>query len=138
VSAGGFYRYFASKADVVAAIAEDTAEALERIVSEAATGAESLGDFAARLIDGVAAFDRESGRGAVAVQVWAEAARNPEIRALVLRVAGRASRTMAIVTESREEARVLLAITQGFLLQRAWDRKLSAGAFSDAVRNLFA
>jgi AcrR family transcriptional regulator len=136
ISAGGFYRYFSSKTELVAAIAEETASRLEAVVARAAEEAETLPDFAARLIDGVAEIDRERDQGTVAIQVWAEAAKDAEIRAVVLQLTRRALEHVAAFTGSTDTARVLIATAQGFLLQRSWNRRLDSRAFARSLAEL--
>jgi AcrR family transcriptional regulator len=138
VSAGGFYRYFSSKNELVADIASSTAGRLEQVVLEAADGATAVGEFAARLINGVAEFDADRRQAAVAVQVWAEASKNKQIRPLVLELVGRVLDRVEDFTGSRETAQVLLATTQGFLLQRSWNPQLDGVAFGSALEQLLS
>jgi AcrR family transcriptional regulator len=81
LSAGAFYRYFASKDELIAAIAEenirDVLTAVRAIVADSA--AQSVGDVLADIVEFVQAKNDENGLAGMAVQVWAEALREPAL-----------------------------------------------------------
>jgi len=128
ISPGALYRYFDSKADIVAAIALDT-----RAQAEAALAALPDGQG---LIDGVAelarcffeAFDEDA---ALFADIWAEAAGDP-VLAKALEARDRATRehlTLAIEQAQRvgaaypslapaDAAEALMAALEGFALRR--------------------
>jgi AcrR family transcriptional regulator len=87
MSSGAFYRYFAGKDELIIAIAEDNFRdvlaALNTLLQE---GDSSLGDLIARAIDVIDAKHAEKGLGSLAVQVWAESLRNPELAARFARL----------------------------------------------------
>lgn len=81
LSSGAVYRYFASKEDVIIAIAEDNMRdvvALVRSVAARDSG-RSPGATLADVLELVAAKDAENGLGQIALLVWAEALRSPVI-----------------------------------------------------------
>lgn len=134
ISPGALYRYFDSKADIVAAIALDTR-------AQAETALEALPDGQG-LIDGVAelarrffeAFDEDA---SLFADIWAEAAGDPFL-AKALEARDRATRerlTLAIERAQRfgaaypslapaDAAEALMAALEGFALRRTlWKDK---------------
>src|ERR1700744_3429961 len=92
LSAGAVYRYFASKDEVIVAIAEQNMRevlAMMRGVAEGTPG-RSLGEVMAGLMGLVQARDSDGDLGGTAVLVWAEALRNPllarQLRELLTRM----------------------------------------------------
>jgi TetR/AcrR family transcriptional repressor of uid operon len=129
VSPGALYRYFAAKADIIAAIALDA-----RAESEAMLDQLSAGDG---LIDALAEMARaflaafEGAESALLADIWAEAARDPALaqalaardRIALARLAGaieRAARTGAIypALAPEEAAETLLSALEGMALRR--------------------
>lgn len=143
ISPGALYRYFDSKADIVAAIALDA-----RAEAEAALDRLSSED---RLLDGLAemaraffeAFDGDSD-AALLSYIWAEAARDP-VLAKALRARDRiaAGRVAAAIERAQaagaaypafapaDAAEALLAALEGLALRRALWAEADIG---DAVR----
>jgi AcrR family transcriptional regulator len=132
ISPGALYRYFGSKADIIAAIALDAR-------AEAETGLDQLTD-AERLIDGLTELARAffssfaaGGDQALLADVWAEAARDP-LLAQALRdrdeVAG--ARIAAAISKAQhdggvypalaadEAAEMLMAALEGMALRRTF------------------
>lgn len=131
ISPGALYRYFDTKADIVAAIALDAR-------AEAETALDRLGGAEA-LIEGLAelarafleAFDGEKD-AALLSDIWAEAARDPILaKALAERDKIARARIAAAIDKARgaggiypalsseEAAESLLAALEGFALRRA-------------------
>src|ERR1700759_850659 len=79
LSAGAVYRYFASKDEVIVAIAEQNMREVLAMMREGAEGTpgRSLGEVMAGLMGLVQARDSDGDLGGTAVLVWAEALRNP-------------------------------------------------------------
>jgi hypothetical protein len=88
----------------------------------------------------------ERQRRRLGVQVWAEAARNPAVRKLVMRGTTRPREVMAqLVREAQQSgdlapeldpdsvARVMLALFQGFILQQAWEPRADVAGYLEAV-----
>lgn len=130
ISPGALYRYFGSKADIVAAIAMDTRSQAEAALDNL-VGPEGL-------IDGLAemagtffeTFDRE-GDAALLADIWAEAARDPVLaRALQERDHVAVGRLAAAIEKAarsgrihpalrpEEAAEILMAALEGIALRR--------------------
>jgi AcrR family transcriptional regulator len=146
LSAGAVYGYFTGKHDLVSAIVED-------VLFEIAAALDSLGDFASPMpiceVVGqvIQVFDRPSnGRelARLAVQVWAEAGRTPELAA---RLTGYYHQMRARFTtlvqqhyqrdgtidpgiDAHHVAQVLTALGPAFLSQRALLDDVSADTFT--------
>ncbi|TQS39968.1 TetR/AcrR family transcriptional regulator [Cryptosporangium phraense] len=129
VSAGLVYRYFSSKDEMIEEIVREW-HAHRAVALQAGDATESyLGLL------------RELGTPAgpdpgLALQVWAESVRSPEIRALAREGVDAARRSAAEVVGSDALVRVLIAVYQGLLVQTAWDESLDNGAFVEAVRGV--
>jgi AcrR family transcriptional regulator len=148
LSPGAIYRYFASKDDLVEAIADERhareAEftAVAREVGEGAQALRALGRVFFRSLDD----PDERRRRKLGVQVWAEALLNPTLRRLVMRGIDLPLTVIPqLVREAQEKgeldrsldpdavARVMLAIWQGFILQQAWDERVDVTAYLETA-----
>jgi AcrR family transcriptional regulator len=95
-------------------------------------------------------FDRvtdpdEARRRRVTVYVWANAQHDPRLRRIVAEGLAPLDEVVRLLSDARARglldpdidpeafARVLLALVQGFLLQRAWEPDLDARPYRDAV-----
>jgi TetR/AcrR family transcriptional regulator, transcriptional repressor of aconitase len=138
LSPGALYRYFASKEELVAAIAEER-HAAERAALEAARDADvadAVGAIAHAFLGPLARREERAWRR-VTVQLWSEALRSPAVmrvirggldgplRALaaLFRRAQREGRLPDDV-EPAALARVAAAVFQGLVLQVAWQPAL--------------
>ena len=134
LSPGAVYRYFAGKEELVGAIVRETLAGLGEAAGRAIDGADAPDPAAlvgALLAALVRRPDRER-RMRLAVQVWAEAARNPDVRACLrdaadelrgrvrdaLVAAQRAGR-MDPALDASATAAAVLALLQGYILHRA-------------------
>jgi AcrR family transcriptional regulator len=80
LSSGAVYRYFASKDELIMAIAEANFRDITTMIHTVAEDASgSLGDALADVVELIGTRHAEKGLGSIAVQVWAEALRNPHI-----------------------------------------------------------
>ncbi len=153
LSAGAIYNYFASKGDIVDAIAQ------QRHASENALLAAGLGEsdkpldlhtLARAFFSSFAGTEHRASRR-VGVEVWAEALRNPVVLATVRRGVDEPRRLLTrIITECQEReelpaeirpdglARIMIAIFQGFLLQQAWDPETDVEAYLATVEVLLS
>jgi AcrR family transcriptional regulator len=151
LSAGAIYRYFRSKEDIVAAIAD------EHHAPEAAVLADAEGstDVTATLRELVHASlgrltdpDEQRWRR-VTVQVWAEALRNERVMDVVRSGLDEPVRVLtALIRRGQDEgrlpkgvdpastARVCASIFQGLVLQQAWDPELDVDGYIEAVLSL--
>src|ERR1700735_4547037 len=101
LSAGAVYRYFASKDEVIAAIAEENMREVLATVHELASGTpcRSLGEVMAGLMALIRARDAADDLGSMAVLVWAEALRSPSL----------ARQLRELLTRMNEELTALVA-----------------------------
>jgi len=95
LSSGAVYGYFASKDDVIIAIAEENVRDFAAMVHDAASGeaAKPIGTVLTDIITSVRARDAEDGLAGLAVLSWSEALRNPVL----------ASRFADLVTQIRSD-----------------------------------
>jgi AcrR family transcriptional regulator len=149
LSAGAVYRYFPSKAAIVAAIAEETVGDVLRVVEEI-TGAEPvppLEDTMARVLDAVDAHTGPEGNARIAMQVWAEALREPALADLVQATYGRIrSSFVELARRAREAGRilpdadpeqvgtVLFSMVPGYILQRLLVGGVDPGVYRTGMR----
>lgn len=131
ISPGALYRYFHSKADIVAAIALDARAEAEAALDQLADADALLEGLAVLAQAFLEAFDKE-GDAALLSDIWSEAARDPLLaKALAERdriARGRLSSAIDKARraggaypamESEEAAETLLAALEGFALRRA-------------------
>lgn len=147
ISPGALYRYFGSKADIVAAIALDARADAEAALDHLA-GADALVDGLAELARAFfEAFDGD-GDAALLSDIWAEAARDPTLaKALKIRDQIARGRIAAAIERAQaagqaypalppaDAAEALIAALEGFALRRALWRE---GDISAAVRRFRA
>jgi TetR/AcrR family transcriptional regulator, transcriptional repressor of aconitase len=153
LSAGAVYRYFASKSDMIVAIATQNLEDMVGVLRGAVAhcdGTRGLGAAIAELLTAAAGKHREHQLATVALMVWSEALRNP-VLAERLTAAGASLRhdLALIVTEQQQRGALpcdvpaetlagpVLAILPGFLLTLALWGPQAVDGFSDAVQALW-
>lgn len=148
VSAGTFYRYFASKDDVILAIAESNLHDIVALLH--ATTTHSVGAALAETAEVARAKHESDGVAGIALLVWAEALRNPR---LARRFDELLSRMRAHITELVREhqgtgdlppdasadalAGTLISIVPGYVLQLALLGPAAVDGVPDAVRALW-
>ena len=83
LSSGAVYSYFASKDDVIVAIAEENMRGVTEMITAAAAQhpGRPAGAVLADIMDMIRAQDSETGLGKLTVIVWSEALRNPSLAA---------------------------------------------------------
>src|ERR1700753_3041405 len=83
LSAGAVYGYFASKDDVIVAIAEQNMQDIVAMIHTVASTQpdQSLGTTMAGIFEHVRAKHQQDGLGGLAMLVWGEALRNPGLEA---------------------------------------------------------
>jgi TetR/AcrR family transcriptional regulator, transcriptional repressor of aconitase len=119
LSPGAVYRYFKGKEEIVQAIAEETlggfAAALQ--AGPPSPPAELFG----RMLDTIDAVAQRDQRMRLALQVWGEAMVNPRVAAFVRQAVEGLRRRIASELDCPDPdatARVLVALTQGLVVQR--------------------
>jgi TetR/AcrR family transcriptional regulator, transcriptional repressor of aconitase len=150
LSSGAVYSYFASKDDVIVAIAEENMRGVAEMVGAIATEqpGRPVGAVLADVMDMVHAKDTRDGLGKLTVIVWSEALRNPSL----------AARFTALVTQIRDDlsevirqsrgnlpgdvpadvlATTLLSLVPGYLLQLALLGSAAVDGVPDTVRALW-
>lgn len=138
ISPGALYRYFSSKADIIAAIALD-ARAEAEAALDRLNGAEGLIDGLSELARAFCTTFDEQGDTALLADIWAEAARDPLLaKALRDRDQIAAARITAAITKAQrdstiypalpaaEAAEILMAALEGMALRRAVAREAGA------------
>jgi AcrR family transcriptional regulator len=133
LSAGGLYRYFSSKEEIIAAIAEETIGIVgievARVVGE--DPPPPLEAALRRILTGIDHECRPGGTGGLGVQVWGEAQRNPALadrvrtafgglRGHVTVLARNAAANGQLPADADIDAvgQVLFSLLPGYLLQR--------------------
>jgi AcrR family transcriptional regulator len=148
LSAGAIYRYFPSKEDIVAAIADEHRTAEADAFAEV-SASDDVGDalrHLARASLGRLADPAEQRWRRVTVQVWGEALRSDRVMDIVR---DGLDEPIKILTELIQEgqrdgrlppeidpegaARVCASIFQGLVLQQAWNPQLDVDAYIGAV-----
>jgi AcrR family transcriptional regulator len=154
LSAGAVYRYFRSKEEIVAAIAGQAGEGLRERLAEVA-GAEpppAPAEVLEALLEFVDSEARPEGSLRIALQVWAEALRDPSLAARVeqtyamlrgglVLACRRAQGSGQLAPDLDPDAvgRVLFSLVPGYVLRRLLrSDPLSPAAFVDDLRPLLA
>jgi TetR/AcrR family transcriptional regulator, transcriptional repressor of aconitase len=156
LSSGAVYSYFASKDDVIVAIAEENMRRVTEMITAAATQhpGRPAGAVLADIMDMVRAQDAETGLGKLTVIVWSEALRNPQlaarftdmitqIRARLAEVIEQGSQSLSadILPEDTLPADTLAAtlacLLPGYLLQLAILGPAAVDGVPGAVRALW-
>jgi AcrR family transcriptional regulator len=151
LSAGAVYRYFPSKAAIVAAIAEETVGDVIQVIDDIA-GAEPappVEETMARVLDAVDAHTGPQGNARIAMQVWAEALREPALADLVQVTYARIrSRFVELAKRAQEAGRipadadpehagtVLFGMVPGYILQRLLVGGVDPGVYRSGLRAL--
>jgi TetR/AcrR family transcriptional regulator, transcriptional repressor of aconitase len=150
LSSGAVYSYFASKDDVIVAIAEenmrDVTETIRAIAAHQPN--RSAGSLLADIMDMLRAKDAKDGFGKLTVIVWSEALRSPSLAA---RLTALVTHVRTVLTEVIQENRgnlppdvpadvlaaTLLCLVPGYTLQLAILDSGAVDQVPDAVRALW-
>ncbi len=151
VSQGSLYLYFATKDDIIVALADDRHQG-EAMVNALVQTEQNPIDALSLLMElhGRSLIDPQRiDRRKVGIQGWAEALRNPVIRASVVGGADTVRREIVALIERGQAsghfrkdvspdafARVLIAIFQGMALQTAWGETPDFEAMGRLVRDM--
>jgi TetR/AcrR family transcriptional regulator, transcriptional repressor of aconitase len=134
LSAGAVYGYFASKDDVIVAIAEENVRVFVAMIRDVASAepGRSMGTVLADILTMVRARDAEDGLAGLAVLTWSESLRNPllasrfadlfaEIREDLTEIARKNQKAGNLPREVSAEALAgaFLSVVPGFIMQLA-------------------
>ncbi|HUI24721.1 MAG TPA: TetR/AcrR family transcriptional regulator [Candidatus Kryptonia bacterium] len=148
LSPGAIYNYFASKEEIIEAIADERHAREQAFIAEA-QGASSVAAALLHLRD--AFFSgledpEERRRRRVGIQLWAEAQRNPRILKLVRRgldqprtllsaliAAGQRRKEIPRDLDPDATARFMIAAFHGFVLQLDWDSRAAVRPYIEVL-----
>lgn len=150
LSPGAVYTYFYGKDDLVRAIA-DEGLSLARRMFTGAPGA-TLDDVFEQVMDVFDALENDEALGLrTAIQLWAEALRDPQLMALLRRsidheleglrrvVAGAQARgELSPALDPEAVARATIALFHGLMAQRAWYPDMDVTGYRDAAAAMVA
>ena len=147
LSSGAVYSYFASKDDVILAIAEENMSDLTDMIYAVATRqpARPVGAVLADALEMLHAKDSQDGLGKLTVIVWSEALRNPSLAARFTALVAQLRASLADVIQQYPGnlprdvsadvlATALLSLVPGYLLQLALLGLSAVNGVPDAVR----
>ena len=150
LSSGAVYSYFASKDDMIEAIAEENIRGVTEMIQDIATQrpARPVGAVLADVMEMVHAKDTQDGLGKLTVIVWSEAARNPalaarftalimQVRASLAEIIGQNRGSLPADVSPDVLAATLLSVVPGYLLQLALLGPAAVDGVPDAVRALW-
>jgi AcrR family transcriptional regulator len=151
-SAGAVYRYFPKKEDLIVGVAaqnlDDVAEVLTTALARG-DGERGVGQVMAELLTAVVERHRDRQLAAMALMVWSEALRNPELAQQLEAATVAMGADMAALVRARQRdgtwagapadalAQVILSILPGFLFNLALLGPRGVAGFPDAVRTLW-
>jgi AcrR family transcriptional regulator len=144
LSPGAIYRYFPSKAELIAAIADERHQREAALLQSSALGEHVSQDLrrAMRAFFEPLAEPAERETRRVGVQLWAEALRDPQVLPVVRRGVDLPRERLAALIrlgqthgELRRDvdadamARAMIALFHGFVLQQAWDPRANVASY---------
>ncbi len=149
-SAGAVYRYFPKKEDMIVAVAAQNLDDVTGVLRAALArgGERGVGEMMAELLEAVTGLHRDRELASMAVLVWSEAQRNPELAERLAAASAEMSAEVAGLVRSRQEAggwtgapaealaQAILALLPGFLFNLALSGPDGVAGFPDAVRTL--
>ena len=154
LSAGAVYGYFGGKEQIIEAIASEAhrlAQSVAASVPENDEGDNGLYGLLEALFGGFEDFDlaQVDQRIRLSLQLWAEALRNPRVKAQLLENVeavrgafaqlvrrGQASGRLDPALSPDAVARAMIALFQGLILQRTWYESIDLDAYRAVVRAL--
>ncbi|HEY2269503.1 MAG TPA: TetR/AcrR family transcriptional regulator [Streptosporangiaceae bacterium] len=152
LSSGAVYGYFASKDEMIMAIAEENAREVLAAMHAAAARhpGRPAGEALADALEIILARDAQDGLGAMALLVWAEALRSPGLAAQFRDLFARLRADLAAVVRDHQDggglpggvsaeavATVLLSVVPGCILQLALAGPEAVAGAPRAVRALW-
>jgi TetR/AcrR family transcriptional regulator, transcriptional repressor of aconitase len=150
LSAGAVYSYFASKDDVIVAIAEENMQGVTDMIHAITVQqpGRPVGAVLADVMDTLRAKETQDGIGKLTVIVWSEALRNPSLAARFTGLISQLRASLADVIQQNQGglpgdvpagvlAAALLSLVPGYLLQLALLGPDAVDGVPDAVRALW-
>jgi AcrR family transcriptional regulator len=150
LSAGAVYSYFASKDDVIVAIAEENLRGAAEMIHSVATRhpGRPVGTVLADAMELLRAQNARDGLGKITVIVWSEALRNPAlavrftalitgVRADLAEVIGQCPGNLPDQVPSEVFAATLMSLIPGYILQLALLGDAAVDGIPGAVRALW-
>jgi TetR/AcrR family transcriptional regulator, transcriptional repressor of aconitase len=150
LSAGAVYSYFASKDDVIAAIAEQNMRSVTDMINVVAAErpGQPVGAVLADVMEILRGQDEQDGLSKLTVIVWSEAVRNPSLAARFTALLTQLHASLAeVIQQTRGSlpgdvsadvlAVTLLSLVPGYLLQLALRGPAAVDGVPDAVRALW-
>jgi AcrR family transcriptional regulator len=150
LSSGAVYSYFASKDDMIAAIAEENMRGVTEMIAAVATQhpGRPVGAVLADIMDMLNAQDAQDGLGKLTVIVWSEALRNPSLAARFTDMVAQIRASLTEVIEQSPQnlpagvpadilAAMLICLAPGYLLQLAILGPAAVDGIPGAVRALW-
>ncbi|MGW4399053.1 TetR/AcrR family transcriptional regulator [Amycolatopsis nivea] len=151
-SAGAVYRYFPKKEDMIVAVAAQNLDDVTGVLRAALPrgGEHGVGEVMAELLEAVTGLHRDRELASMAVLVWSEAQRNPELAERLAAASAEMSAEVAGLVRGRQEAgawtgapaealaQAILALLPGFLFNLALSGPDGVAGFPDAVRTLLS
>lgn len=134
LSSGAVYRYFASKDDVIIAIAEENIRDVVALIHDVASSkpARPVGMVLADIVNILQAKDAQDGLAGLALLAWSEALRNPVLASRLADLIGQIRADLTEVARQHQSAgnlpgqvppealaAVFMSIVPGYLLQLA-------------------
>jgi AcrR family transcriptional regulator len=152
LSSGAVYRYFASKEEMIVAIAEANLREVISLVHAIASQepGTSVGEAIACVVEAVQAKHDRDGLAGLAIQVWAEALRNPALAHQFAALMGQVRTELVEVVRQQQNqgrlptelpadafATVLLSIVPGAIVHLALIGGPAVGEMPNALRALW-
>ena len=150
LSSGAVYSYFASKDDMIAAIAEENMRGVTEMIAAVATQhpGRPVGAVLADIMEMLNAQDAQDGLGKLTVIVWSEALRNPSLAARFTDMVAQIRASLTEVIEQSPQnlpagvpadilAATLICLAPGYLLQLAILGPAAVDGIPGAVRALW-
>ncbi len=154
LSAGAVYRYFPGKEDMILAIAEQNLREVIGLIHTMAgepCGGEGVGAALATVLEIVREKHRTNGLGALAVLVWSEALRNPDLATRFTLLLDELRGDLAEVVRAHQQrgtlprdadpealARLIVMVVPGFILQLALAGEDAVDGIPEAARALWS
>jgi AcrR family transcriptional regulator len=151
LTAGLVYRYFSTKDELIASVAGEALRQLLAGVDEAirAEPPPAVEEVIGSMLATIDELDRHQRMTRIALQVWAEATRNPSVAPILTGGIVRIRESLETLVRGAQAdgqidpgvepgyaARALVALIPGFIVQRALDPDLDRAAYQRAVRAL--